>query len=51
VELPFSLEGLSSIALNDEEVLIIGGKGIEGSRREVIHYYAKELEQDSNTSG
>jgi N-acetylneuraminic acid mutarotase len=51
VELPFSLEGLSSVMLSDEELLIIGGKGIEGSRKEVIYYNSKELEQDTNTSG
>lgn len=49
VELPFSLEGLTSINICEDEILIIGGKGLEGSKKEIIRYTAKELENDSNT--
>jgi N-acetylneuraminic acid mutarotase len=51
VELPFPLEGLGSVELSDDEVLLIGGKGLEGSRRDIIRFTANELEADENTNG
>jgi N-acetylneuraminic acid mutarotase len=51
VRLPFPLEGLSSINLSDMEVLIVGGKGQDGSKKEVIRYTWKELEDDLPTQG
>lgn len=51
VELPFSLEGLSSIVIEEVDLLIIGGKGIDGSRKDVIRFNYQELEGDEGTSG
>lgn len=50
VELPFALEGLASIVL-DDELLIVGGKGLEGSKKQIIRYTAQELEDDNNSNG
>jgi len=44
VELPFSLEGLSAIVIEDVDLLIIGGKGIEGSKKDIIRFHCNELE-------
>ena len=51
VKLPFALEGLSSINSNENEVLIIGGKGSNGSRKEILRYKSKELDDDYPTYG
>lgn len=51
MELPFSLEGLSSIVIEEVDLLIIGGKGIDGSRKDVIRFNYQELEGDEGTSG
>lgn len=44
VELPFSLEGLSAIVIEEVDLLIIGGKGIEGSKKDIIRFHCNELE-------
>lgn len=43
IELPFSLEGLSSIVV-DDSVLIMGGKGFDGSKKEIIKFNVTDLE-------
>ncbi len=51
VRLPFSLEGLSAIKYSDNEIILIGGKGENGSRKEIVYFNWKELEDDFATNG
>ena len=51
VKLPFALEGLSAIKIDEEDIIIVGGKGENGSRREIIRYNWKTLEDDYASEG
>ncbi|CAK82722.1 unnamed protein product (macronuclear) [Paramecium tetraurelia] len=51
IELPFSLEGLSSIVIDDQDLFIFGGKGFDGSKKEIIRFNLDDLESNQNVSG